>query len=451
MMRSQSSTITTRNSYQFSAWVYSAVTIIADWINQNPFVIESGGRQVTGGPLYKMVHRPNEYRDQNTVEKFTTAYMTELLLSGSVLRVFTGMDGIQPDGMVVFPRNHWTPQWAYDDLGVQVVTRWAKLRGGRSVTMINNDEIHLDALYNPFHDFEGLSPLHAALLGVNSDISLSELLQRFFDNNASTGLIMSTKQPLNKNQIVDAQKAWDLQHGGMKNAYATKFIGFGFEPKQIGTNFDATVQRVLKQLTREEIMTGIFKIPPSIYSGQQPSEGVQIGGRSIEPETESFLINVIMVWAKRFDQEFNQDVATRFPGEAMGRHDFTTNSILERRRLDRAKAAVELIDRGVTLNQVIEWLRLELRPEPHGNDWWLRNNMVPARVLLDAPSDALLPPTRQSRAQQDARDAVTDELVESVKRLVESVQFKDQVRSDPALAHQSNGKTNAQRIEELLP
>jgi hypothetical protein len=262
---------------------------------------------------------------------------------------------------------------------------------------------------------------------------------------------MSTKQPLNKNQIVDAQKAWDLQHGGMKNAYATKFIGFGFEPKQIGTNFDATVQRVLKQLTREEIMTGIFKIPPSIYSGQQPSEGVQIGGRSIEPETESFLINVIMVWAKRFDQEFNQDVATRFPGEAMGRHDFTTNSILERRRLDRAKAAVELIDRGVTLNQVIEWLRLELRPEPHGNDWWLRNNMVPARVLLDAPSDALLPPTRQSRAQQDARDAVTDELVESVKRLVESVQFKDQVRSDPALAHQSNGKTNAQRIEELLP
>lgn len=441
MMKSQISAVSVADSYALSAWVYSAITIIAEWIVQNPFVVTNRGRPVQTGPLTKLVRSPNVYSQQNTSEKFRTAYLTQLLLNGAVLRAFPDMDGIVPQSMVVFPRSDFQPEWHYDKTGTQVATRW--IRTGRSGTapFIAGDDIFHDALYNPYHDFEGLAPLTAAVLGINADINLSELLNRFFENDASTGMIMSSKEPLTGNQITDAVKAWDLAHGGMSKKYSTKFIGHGLEPHQIGTGFDAKVQQTLKVLTRDEIMNGIFKIPPVIYAGETPSEGVQIGAKTSAPEKETFLVNVIMVWAARYDAEFNLDVAPRFGIDYQGRHDFSANPVLERRRLERAQIVVELIDRGVTLNQAIKWLKLDLLPEPHGDEYWIRRGTVPASIVMAAGERAL--------DVAGNRNEVLDEYVEDIARLAQSIQVQNETRTDPARIAASNGKSNLNRIKEL--
>ena len=441
MAASQRSTISVADSYALSAWVYSAITIITEWIVQNPFVITNHGQPVVTGDLAKLMRAPNDYPQQNTDQKFRTAYMTQLLLNGAVLRVFPDMDGIVPQSMVALARSDFMPDWHYDKVGTQVVGRWIRTGRGGAVPFIANDDIFHDALYNPYHDFEGLAPLTAAVLGINADINLSELLNRFFENDASTGMIMSSKEPLTRTQIEDAVKAWDLAHGGMSKKYSTKFIGHGLEPHQIGTGFNAEVQKTLKVLTRDEIMNGIFKIPPVIYAGETPTSGVQIGGRTSAPEKETFLVNVVMVWAIKYDQEFNKDVAPRFGVGYHGAHDFTTNPILEHRRLERAQAAVELIDRGVTLNQVIKWLKLDLQPEPHGDEYWVRGGTVPASVVMAAGDRAL--------STAGTNKEALDNYVRDITRLAESVQVQNETRTDPARIAAGNGKSNLSRIGEL--
>ncbi len=441
MHEATTSTVGIRDSYSLSAWVYSAITIICDWITQNPFVIEQAGSIVQDGSLSRLASRPNRYGQQNTCKKFITAYMSELLLSGSIMRVFTEMDGIEPRQMVVMPRHKFTAMRGFDEHGMEIVQRWNRYNVSGNYTYTPGDDIFHDALFNPYHDWEGLAPLTAALLGINSDINLSELLNRFFSNDASTGLIMSSKEPVNATQLGDAIEAWEANHKGVKQAYGTKFIGHGFEPHQIGTTFDAAVQRVLKVLTRDEIMNGIFRIPPSIYAGDLPSEGVQIGSNSSEPEKEVFLINVIMVWADRYDTEFNLDVAPRFGARLAGRHDFSNNPILERRRLERAKAAVELIDRGVTLNHIIEWLKLELAPEPHGNEFWTRQGQVPASVIMGMGERAV--PVAQPQAK---KDQVVMDYIGEIVRKAETAVVKNEARSEPG----RNGSSNASRIAEIM-
>ena len=434
--------ITVAQSYALSAWVYSAITIITEWITQNPFVVTNHGQVAETSDLARLERSPNTYPQQNTSQKFRTAYMTQLLLNGAVLRVFPDIDGITPRSMAAFNRSQFTPQWRHDHTGTQVVHKWTKTSPGGTTLFIPGDDIHHDALYNPYHDFEGMAPLTAAVLGINADVNLSDMLNRYFENDAATGLIMSSQEPLNKSQIENAQKTWDMLHKGMSHKYSTKFIGHGLQPHQIGTGFDAKVQQILKVLSRDEIMNGIFKIPPVIYAGESPSEGVQIGTKTSAPEKETFLINVIMTWAARYDAEFNMDVAPRFGPGFHGAHDFTTNPILERRRLERAKAAVELIDRGVTLNQIITWLRLDLKPEPHGNEYWVKAGQIPASVVMAAGDRVLETAANGKSAAED--------YIKSILQSADSAQTKNDARNDPARKAASNGKTNANRITELM-
>ena len=421
--KKESSGVTVRSSFLQSSWVFAGVSIICDWMLQNPLVFENKGRLVDGGELVDLFANPNGYNNQSTEMKFRKAYMTELILSGAVMRIFPEMEGPKPKSMVVQPRNKFRPEWSYDEMGIQVVDRWMRTSGiSRRVPYFPGDDIHHNILYNPFHDFEGLAPLTAAILGIRSDINLSELLVRFFENDASTGLIMSSDEKVNPGMLKQLGEVWNEMNSGIENAYNTKWISHGFKPHSMGSEFDAAVQRILKTMTKDEILTGILQIPPVIYQGQAPVEGVQIGARSSEPEKEAFLVNVIMQWAKRYDEEANLNVAQRFPGDWYVRHDFSNNPILERRRLERAKTAAELLDRGVTLNNLIRWMKLELDEEPHGDEFFVKRGQVPASVVMASGSDALLPPR--------ARTEIDDSEIMEILNLATQGRIKELSRNE---------------------
>jgi hypothetical protein len=463
MHTSSSSAVSVRESFCQSAWVYCAISIICEWMISNPFVVTRDGEPDPNSPLGKLVKHPNSYGQQNTCNKFRAAYMHELLLNGSVIRVFTKMNGIVPEKMVAFPRSDFTATAEEDDAGVEQPVRWTKFGARRQHQYIEGDDAHLDALLNPYHDWEGLSPLASALLGINADINLGNLLNRFFQNNASTGLIMASDQPVTEQQLTEAVSAWDAVYKGIDNSYKTKFIGYGFKPYPISQGFDAAVQRILKVLSRDEIMNGVFRIPPVIYAGELPAEGVQIGARSTEPDKKTFLTNVIMVWADRFDEEFNLDVAPRFGPEYAGNHDFTQNPILESDRLTMALAAAELIDRGVTLNHVIDWLRLGLQHEPHGNEYFLNQGQVPASVVMKAGERALntrsyTEPARRPGADDKKTGGSRKQYLDSILTLAQTAEVAELAQAEYRRHHgellvtrDGNGRqTNAQRIANIM-
>ena len=431
--------ISVAEAYRRCSWVYGAISQIAGAVSQTPFRVYDSERDVESGPLVKLIDTPNRYDQQSTSAKFRHAYLTELLLNGAAMRRFTGISGYEPSEMVIDPRRRYRASVGYDENGMAVVTRWLYVSPARQIPYIPGDDIYHDALYNPYHDWEGLAPLQAAILGINNDLGIGEFTQKYFENDASSGVVFTSEHPSFTQKAADeAAKRYNELHGGTRRAFRAKFLGFGLKPAEIGGGFDAKSMQILRALTKEEIVAGIFKVPLEIFgSRERADKGVMIGNQNPDSAKETFLVNVIMPWAARYDEEFNRDVAWRFGPRMRAAHDFTSNPILERRRLDRARAAAELIDRGVTLNQVIEWLHLELDPTPHGDEWWIQNNMVPASVVMRAGDRALDSATGGRRAET-VRDYIGN-----ILRLAETAAVR-------SAAPRGNGTPAAARIKEIM-
>lgn len=419
------------------AWVYTAVTFIAEHIMRTPQYTYAAGTQkrIENGELQSLIENPNEYSDQNTSSKFRYAYFFELLLNGSVMRVFGEMNGFKPKKMSVRPRWHYKPKVVYDEFGREVPVSWT-LRARQNAptpTYTPGDGIYHDALYNPVHDFEGLSPLAAAMLSITNDIELVEFANRFFRKDGSTGVIFSTDdERFGQAQCDAAVQKWEAQSAG--DHFGAKFLGFGLKPHSVGTALDARMFQVLRNFSREEIIAGIYKIPLDAISAKDGGGDIVIGGPSGGTQAssrEAFLINVVQPWAMRYDDDFNRDVTWRFEGNLEARHDFSQNPILERRRLERAIAAVQLVDRGVPLNEVIRMMRLDIAEQSWGNDWWVQNDRLPARVVLGAGDDAIkiAIPEQQAETMESRRKAAADQHFDLIASRASSIEFAERVRS----------------------
>lgn len=404
-----------KEAYARSAWVYGAISIIADAVARTPFKITINDNEVKGGPLVRLVEEPNTYDNQNTSTKFRYGYMTEILLNGAVIKLFTEMDGQTPQEVAIYPRSRFRAETVVDKNGKERVLRWHLAHRGVNNTYIPGDEAHHDALYNPLHDWEGLAPLAAAIAVVNNDVNVSEFVNRFFVNDASPGLVFSSEDPeFDYDKAELATKTWNDKHRGVGKAWSTVFMGHGLKPFKVGMGLDPRVLGALKGLTREEIVTGIFKVPLSIFgqSDLAGNSGVVIGGRNAasDSEKEGFIINVVIPWAHRYDEEFNKDIAWRFGVGYKGKHDFSENPILENRRLARAQTAAELLKHGIPLNEMVRWLRLELSEVEWGDDWLVPDNMIPAAVLVKA-RDKLLE-QKSAKSGQSALSAGIDSLAD---------------------------------------
>lgn len=409
--------ISPKESFTRSAWVYGAVSIIAEAVSRTPFIITIGDdaqQRVRTGPIVDLITNPNGYDNQNTSAKFRNAYMIELLLNGAVMKVFTEIKGQQPLEMTIFPRSRFRAETIFDKNGREVVRRWFQTGGRSGNRYVPGDEIYHDSLYNPLHDWEGLAPLSAALAVVANDVNISEYANRYFTNDASPGVVFSSDDPQFDNvRAAEATKLYNEKHRGVGKAWKAVFLGNGLRPYKVGMGLDARILGALKGLTREEIVTGIFKVPLSIF-GQSDiagNAGVVIGGRNAasESEKEGFIINVIIPWARRFDEEFNKDIAWRFDERFRGLHDFGENPILENRRLARAQTAAELLKHGVSLNEITRWLRLEISEMPWGDEWLVPDNMIPASVLVKA-GDKLLEQRDEKKKGPKGQLAGLDEL-----------------------------------------
>lgn len=407
----------TRDSFQQSVWVYGAVTAIADNISEARFRVTNNENDADDSPLGRLINKPNRYDQQGTSNKYRRAYFIELLLSGSVLNVLAELQGAIPGSLIVYPRNRFTVSDEVDENGMLVPRQWQLMTRGKPFKFIPGDDIYHDALYNPFHDYEGLSPLQAAVIGISNDISIGEFIDRFFRNDCSSGVVFTSTHPgFRQEQAELAESKYNEVNAGKNNWFRAKFLGFGLTPHNVGTQFDAQGQRIIKQLSKEEIVTGIYKIPLEVFGSKETGgSGVTIGSSSPEPAKETFIVTVVIPWARRFDENFNSDIAWRFGPGYKGFHDFTANPILERRRLDRAKQAIELIDRGVTLNTVIQWLDLKIDPQPHGDEFWIESTKVPARFIVDAGPGGL-----GANAAPKARESVEAYLKEIIELAAQS-------------------------------
>ncbi len=453
----ETETISSRDSYRLSTWVRGAISLIAETAANLPFFCYgpgTGKEPLTSGPLFDLINRPNDYDQQNTSTKFRIAYLTELLLNGAVMRAFPAMDGFVPTSMLVYPRWRFQGHVVDDENGMRVVSRWTLRARSITRTFIPGDDIYHDSLYNPYDDIEGLSPLQAALLTINNEFDSGEFTQRFFRNDSSTGIIFSSDHDgFKQDQADNATKRWNELHAGKQNAFGAKFVGYGLKPTSVGNPFDGKAHAVLKSLSKEEIVTGIYKIPLELFGVESSSQGVTIGDRKADTAQESFLVNVIQPWTNRYDEEINRDVSWRFGGGFRCEHSFTEHPLLEKRRLERARAAAELLDRGVPLNSVIRWLKLQVEMPSWGDEWFVPNNMIPASVIhrlgevaffqgKPSPSNAGSKPSkpgvRDSRGQKPKASESVQEYAESIARLAQTSSVRNSVNRDnpvPGVSH----------------
>src|SRR6185436_341727 len=62
------------------------------------------------------------------------------------------------------------------------------------------EEVWFEKLPNPFNFWRGLPPLYAAAMAAKTDFAASAFMQGLIENNADTGVIVSTKKPISPEQ-----------------------------------------------------------------------------------------------------------------------------------------------------------------------------------------------------------------------------------------------------------
>lgn len=392
--------VKTDKPYAQSGWVYSAVTLIARNVARTPFRHRTlDGKEIKSGTEVRLARRPNM---KQSGKQFMFAVMNRILTDGHVFIERVDQQGMKPKSLRVWGLRDLKPDIQRDPkTGEDFAWRW--LRRTNDEPLIPGDEIVEWKLDNPFGNVYGLSPLSPGWLAVYSDIATGVYNRSFFENGANPGIVFSTDDDrFTQDQAEEAQRRWSLKRGGAKRAHQPAFMGNGLRPFPVSSTHKDMEFPTLKNLSRAEILA-IYNVPESLLGAQAPSSGVSIGGGSRDKDTENFWLNTVMPWAEMAAEFWNIAVDERF-GVFRAKFDFSNVPILQDRQLDRAKEAREWVNTGVPVNEVNRVFDLGFDEQIHGDEYWVSDNMVPARLLLDGPLDDAEAAKRgvEMRRKQDA-------------------------------------------------
>src|SRR5437899_8477545 len=193
--------LTLSNAYQQVVWVYRAINVLAEQIGNIPFLFSSGerGREnlITHGPLLDFYDHPHPQIDRFQYWELRIIW---LMLRGECFRIPIYSDPSRKLERIVIPdpaqfqqvvEEHQLIGWRYTGFGPQTPL---------SSQVFLPEEVWFEKLPNPFNFWRGLPPLYAAALAAKTDFAASAFMRGVIENNADTGVIVRTKEPLDPDQ-----------------------------------------------------------------------------------------------------------------------------------------------------------------------------------------------------------------------------------------------------------
>jgi HK97 family phage portal protein len=406
--------------YAQSAWVYCAISILAQSVAQIPFRISSvkGGaakrvRMLRGSsdPAHREFCRRNLGEDilesGDAVNLFKRPHPTmdaqmyfEMLVTWLSLRgefFVLPLDGADQSVdlsernprikrlLTLPPEMFWHVVQGYD------LAAWrytgSPLMSPLASQMLLPSEVIQSKQPNPYNYWRGLSPLAIAMTPAQTDYAGEQFQKGLWLNNADTGVIVTTEQILADDQrkAIESALRERKRKAGTPDRPLFLFGGAKIEKPTLSM-MDMQFLETRKFLRKE--IFAIFKVPELLAGFTEDVNDGGAGG-SLDAQKASFVESTIGSLCTRIETAHASVVAT-FGPDLVGWFDIDSLPIMQAARRARWDTGTKMFAMGVPINDVNTNLDLGLPEYPWGKKSFLPFNLQEvsdAGLATELPSE----------------------------------------------------------------
>jgi HK97 family phage portal protein len=413
--------------YAQSAWVYVAVSVLAETVGHIPFRISRGRAKgeelVESGPVVDLFGEP--------ARGISRTLFWQTLISWEALRGEFFIVPLDESGRVVRPGRGMTPKQliTLNPDHLQHIVRGNELAGWRhvapeNVSLMNAqlllpEEVIHSRSFNPYLYWRGLPPLSVAMVAAEMDFAAEQFMKALMQNNGDAGLIITSDSTLSSEQR--SQILGKLRE-------RKRCSGVADRPLLLDGNL--TVQKPMissadlqflenRKLNRDEI-GAIYKVPQSMMGFGQEKSGLS-AGTAIEQDRLTFIENTISGLCRRLESALDP-VVKSFGADLHGWFDIDSLPIMQTARMNRLISAERAFNMGVPFNDINEVFDLGFRPLPWGGRGYINSNLVALGETQAVSGKA------SESASRTTRGTASSEI--AIGRMLELV---EQTNSSPSL------------------
>ena len=161
------------------------------------------------------------------------------------------------------------PGAAWDARPFGLIYRPAHLPKDRAEVFPWAEVAHYAPERDPDARFRGMSYLRPAMEDVQADNGARRYLTKFYENNATSPLIITYPPEVLIESIRATKELWDEAHAGVERSFKTAFLGAGADPKVVGMTLkDLDTEAVRKQVHLDiTLAAGVPPISAGIFEG----------------------------------------------------------------------------------------------------------------------------------------------------------------------------------------
>lgn len=236
----------------------------------------------------------------------------------------------------------------------------------------DNDEVIYARNFNNVDVNRGISPNKPLSVILDTDLSARNYNKKFFDNDATPSVILSTDQALNDAQRNRVKEWWRKQFQGLKNAFKFAVLEKGLKAESLGPSHKDMLFIKQSQFTREEIL-GTYRAPKALFNITDDLNYATFVG-----QMKIFWLYTLAPLLRKIEYAFNTDLVAQLNGNVVMVFDFSNVPAFKEDFGDKVKTAKELQSMGFKLNDINRRLNLGMEEVPWGEQWWIPFSTVPA-------------------------------------------------------------------------
>jgi len=291
--------VTPENALQVTA-VLACVRVLAEGVSSLPLILYErlpvrGKRRAPENPLYTLLHDlPNP--------EMTSLEFREVLM-GHVATWGNAYAEIELDGF-----GRVRAQWPLRPDRMKVRRRQGELQyvyqlpdsvGGEPVVLRKEFVHHIRGF--GFDGLVGYSPISLARQAIGLTVAAEEYGARFFDNDATPGLMLQYPGKLKPEAIENIRKSWETRHGPLEQKHRMAILEEGLKVEKVG--FPPEDSQFLQ--TRKFQVTEIarmFNVRPHMIADLERATFSNIEHQAIE-----HVVYTLRPWLVRWEQAILRD------------------------------------------------------------------------------------------------------------------------------------------------
>jgi HK97 family phage portal protein len=376
--------------------VYGCVSLISEVIAGIPMKIykmvenkkgEMEKQEDTKHPANELFKKPN-YRD--SLYEIKEAASINLELSGNAYMLMDRQGGKDIKAIYILNSRTCKPVPVKEPKGItelkDVIQGYAYGADLDKVKYKIEEIIH-ERKYNPSNDIEGLSPIKAGAIAIDTSNEARHQNYNIFKNGFQTNTVLSTDQTLATTVYQRLMADLEMRNKGTINAHKPMILEQGLTAANVGISLKDLEFILGLKMTREEICGYLFKVPLILLGFLENSSYNNIS------EAQKMFFNYCIIPRLEKNKELFQKLIEEYnqPGAFID-YDLSKVEALKENITEKITNYIALVRDGrITPNQAAKLVGLSLEDIPGGDIAYVPFNLSPVGSIPEPEAEPTAP------------------------------------------------------------